>query len=491
MPRKTSSQWDFGELFPPEAIRRVFSVTEITGRIRNLLEGQLGDVWVSGEVSNLRTQSSGHVYFTLKDPNAQLCCVLFRGVVGADRSALQDGQRVVLEGNLTVYEPRGQYQLLVRKVEAQGIGALQAAFERLKQKLATEGLFDAGRKRPLPRFPRRVGLVTSPTGAALRDVLHVIGRRFAGLELVLASCRVQGAGAELEIVAALRRLNAWSASRVDRRLDVILLTRGGGSLEDLWAFNEEIVARAIAASAVAVVSAVGHEIDFTIADFVADLRAATPSAAAELLTAGYVEARETLERQSRRLRRVLLSATQQRQETLAAWWRRLRRAHPRRRLEAQLQRLDEVEAAFVFHGRQALQRHWRRWESWVLRLRAARPGQRLDVERGRVGRAAEGLRAQALREMARRQERLKEMRVRLRLLSPLHVLARGYSITLDAGTGRVLRRADEVAGGQVLRTRLQVGEVTSVATPDRPGSRQGVRPPGETYDQTHGKPAGD
>src|SRR6266498_5004691 len=285
MSRTAKSQWDFGELFPVEQTRRVLSVSELTATVRRLLEKEVGEVWVTGEVTNLRAQASGHVYFTLKDATAQLSCVLFRGEAVANREFLQDGQKLLLHGSLTVYEPRGQYQLIVSAIEPQGLGALQLAFEKLKRKLQAEGLFAQERKRPLPRYPQRVGLVTSPTGAAIRDVLHVIQRRQPSLEIVFAPCRVQGEGAAAEIAGAIRRLNQWSLTPSPvARLDLILVTRGGGSLEDLWAFNEEIVARAIFESALPVVSAVGHEIDFTISDFVADLRAATPSAAAEIIT---------------------------------------------------------------------------------------------------------------------------------------------------------------------------------------------------------------
>ena len=284
MPKQTTSQWDFsGELFPPEATRRVLSVSELTADIRRLLEKQIGQIWVTGEITNCRAQSSGHVYFTLKDAAAQLNCIVFRTDALANRAALQDGRKVILKGEMTVYEPRGQYQLRVLAVELQGVGALQAAFEKLKEKLAAEGLFALDRKRPLPRFPQRIGLITSPTGAAIRDVLHVAQRRNPSLEIIFVPCAVQGPGAAGEIAAAIALLNQWSHVP-GRKLDVILLTRGGGSLEDLWAFNEEMVARAIFNSALPVVSAIGHEIDFTISDFVADLRAATPSAAAEILT---------------------------------------------------------------------------------------------------------------------------------------------------------------------------------------------------------------
>src|SRR5437867_428232 len=264
MPKTVKSQWDFGELFPPEplaAARKVLSVTELTVRIRRLLEEQVGQVWVTGEITNLRHQSSGHIYFTLKDAGAQLSCVLFRGEAQVDRALLQDGRKVTLQGDVTVYEPRSQYQLRVNAVELQGVGALQIAFEKLKQKLKAEGLFAQERKRALPRYPQRIGLVTSPTGAAIRDVFHVIERRNPALEIVLAPCRVQGEGAAEEIAAAIRLLNEFSARGTqpgearprkaggrkekagsepsllatvaeDPRLDLILVTRGGGSLED-------------------------------------------------------------------------------------------------------------------------------------------------------------------------------------------------------------------------------------------------------------------
>src|SRR5256714_2344528 len=265
MGKQTKSQWDFGELFPTEATRRVLTVSELTSQVKRLLEKELGLVWVTGEVTNLRVQSSGHSYFTLKDANAQLNCVLFRGEAVANREVLQDGQKLVVQGDLTVYEPRGRYQLIVRAVELQGVGALQLAFERLKQKLQAEGLFAPERKRSLPKYPQRIGLVTSPTGAAIRDVLHVIQRRNPNLEIVFVPCRVQGEGAAEEIAEAVKVLNRYSvtSSSIQRcndstKLDLILLTRGGGSLEDLWAFNEEVVARAVFESAGPVVFALGH-----------------------------------------------------------------------------------------------------------------------------------------------------------------------------------------------------------------------------------------
>ncbi len=477
MPRKTNSGWDFGELFPAQDLRRVLSVTELTSKVKGLLEGQLGDVWVSGEITNLRLQSSGHMYFALKDAGAQLSCVLFRGttVPAAMRAAMKDGQKVSVQGAVTVYEPRGQYQLIVRSVEVQGMGALQAAFEQLKAKLAAEGLFDSARKRPIPKFPRRIGIVTSPTGAALRDVLHVLGRRYAGLDLLLAPCRVQGQGAEREIALALKQLNTWSSSTDSRQLDVILVTRGGGSLEDLWAFNEEAVARAIHASAVPVVSAIGHEIDFTIADFVADLRAATPSAAAEVLTAGYVESRETLRQCWDALGRRFWNALELFRERVEGWEGRLGRAHPRRRLNEQAQRLDDLQSTLTRCGRDGLRVRSQRLEHLTARLAATRPAWRLARERERWMRSQRALleAVQRAKDVAR--ERLERLELRLALLSPEQVLARGYSITRDAATGRVVRRASDVVVGMQLRTRLHEGDVTSIVARAEPAPEAGPR----------------
>src|SRR3989475_2988824 len=259
------------------AERAILSVSQLTDQLRGIVEEKFPAVWVEGEISNFRLYGSGHAYFTLKDEGAQLRAVLFRNRARRLRFEPGDGQHVLAFGSLEIYAQRGEYQFVVELLEPRGLGALQLAFEQLKARLGAEGLFAESRKRALPRFPRRIGIVTSPSGAAVRDILRIIGRRFAGLSIVLAPARVQGDGAAREIAAGIADLNALGD------VDVIIVGRGGGSLEDLWAFNEEAVARAIAASKVPVVSAVGHEVDFTIADFVADLRAPTPSAAAELV----------------------------------------------------------------------------------------------------------------------------------------------------------------------------------------------------------------
>ncbi len=285
------------DLFPNVA--RVLSVAELTRSIRNLLEAQFGTVWVQGEISNYKKHPSGHQYFTLKDQRAAIACVIFRNTLPPFPIPLTDGMQVQVYGNVTVFEARGQYQLSVQILQSRGLGLLQAKFEALKRKLEAEGLFDVARKRPLPKFPRRIGIVTSPSGAAIQDMLNILRRRAPGVQVLINPVRVQGSGASLEIATAIRELSAPNESW--KPLDVLVVARGGGSIEDLWEFNEEIVARAIIHSAIPVVSAVGHEVDFTIADFVADLRAPTPSAAAELIVPDVRD----LERRTRELQNSL------------------------------------------------------------------------------------------------------------------------------------------------------------------------------------------
>ncbi len=465
MARSAQSQWDFGEQPTPAApapvaeVRKVWSVGEFTQRIKRAVERDFSTVWVSGEVSNLRSQPSGHLYFVLKDAQAQLNCVLFRGQAAPDRQQLRDGVQVTLGGDLTVYESRGQYQLRVTHFELQGAGALHAAFERLKARLTAEGLFDPGRKRPIPRYPRRLGIVTSSSAAALRDVLHVLSRRAGGMEVVLAACRVQGRGAEVEIAVALNRLNAWSSSH--EPLDVILVTRGGGSLEDLWCFNEEVVARAIVRSQVPVISAVGHEIDFTIADFAADLRAATPSAAAELLTEGYMAAAESVTRAGRRLQQWTRNQIQLRQSGVSAAVRRLNRGHPQRAVEAQGQALDDLRERLKLAASRALEDRRSELEGWVRRSLAVRPRALMNRVRDRLADLRRRQSAASAAVLGAHRSNLRRLNDSLRILSPDQVLERGYSITLDTQTGNVIRRAESLAPGQRLRTRLARGTFES------------------------------
>jgi exodeoxyribonuclease VII large subunit len=475
---KSKSQWDFGELFPTEQkrlrgeaaasspqARKVLSVSELTAQVKRLLEKSVGQVWVTGEVTNLRAQSSGHIYFTLKDAGAQLSCVLFSREKVSQRELLEDGQKVLLQGEVTVYETRGQYQLIVRAVELQGVGALQIAFEKLKQKLAAEGLFAPERKHPLPKYPQRIGLVTSPTGAAIRDVLHVVQRRNPGLEIILAPCRVQGEGAAKEIAAAIQLLNEFNVGvqasaclegeenrsklklELQQGLDLILVTRGGGSLEDLWAFNEEVVARAIFESAIPVVSAVGHEIDFTISDFVADVRAATPSAAAEIITEGVFASRQ-----------LVADLTQ-----------RMVRAHPRRRMNELLQRLDDLQAGLLRCTGQGTKERHVAWRNLATRLLRVRPAQILKQRSESLVLNQRRLRESARVHLRNGRNHFEATEARLRLLGPEQVLSRGYSITMDAATGKVLRDAARVKEGQKLKTRLKTGEILSRVEAGRGG----------------------
>ncbi len=495
MPKPVKSQWDFGELFPMEPRRKVLSVSELTTQIKNLLETRIGEVWVSGEVTNLRLQTSGHMYFTLKDAGAQISAVLFRGERGVDRALVQDGRKLTVKGEVTVYEPRGQYQLRVTSVELQGIGALQAAFEKLKQKLNAEGLFAQERKRALPRFPQRIGLVTSPTGAAIRDVLHVVERRNPALEIILAPCRVQGEGAASEIAAGIRLLNEFNLTQTQRRdlplrhdsgvevelfsnlapsqplsetnsvnqpyLDLILVTRGGGSLEDLWAFNEEAVARAIFESSLPVVSAIGHEIDFTISDFVADHRAATPSAAAEIITEGVFASLQFVSVVADRMGQLVRQQFEDKLTQADQTSRRLARLHPRRRLNDNLQRLDDFQTSLTRCAAQGLRQHRVSWRGLSERLLRVRPAVLLKQRREVFRQAGQRLREQAHHHLRELKNRFAMLDARLRLLSPEQVLARGYSITRDAETGKVIRDAKETKAGQRIETKLKSGAVIS------------------------------
>jgi exodeoxyribonuclease VII large subunit len=464
-------QLDFDLKGTPEPVRaaaqpaepKMFTVTALTRKVRSLLEGGLGDVWVEGEISNLRNQSSGHLYFTLKDAGSQIACVLFAGQTAQLRGKnFADGIHVQLQGQITVYEPRGNYQLIVRRVQERGIGALQAKFEQLKCRLEAEGLFRAERKRPLPRFPRRIGVVTSPTGAAIQDFLNVLHRRQSGIEVLIFPVRVQGKGAAAEIAQALRSLGDHASLGI-APLDVLVVTRGGGSLEDLWEFNEEAVARAVAESPVPVVSAVGHEIDFTICDFAADFRAPTPSAAAEILSSDSVELLEQLGHLSARMRRAVLASFELWKGRLASL------PHTALFLEPQ-RRLREV--------RQTLDRHM---EDLQFAATAPSPA-RLQLERFALFLAqknpehavAEKLRTLAMhgKFLSRHTEaclrecqtELAQRSAVLNALSPAAALARGYTITLDENNV-ILRSAVVAAAAGSLQTRFHDGTVRSHPEP--------------------------
>jgi len=451
---------------------KVLTVTQLTRKVRGVLEGGIGSVWVDGEISNLRRQASGHQYFTLKDEGAQLACVLFRGSVRNVELRLEDGLRVEALGELSVYEPRGSYQLVVRTVRAKGLGGLQAQFEALKAKLHAEGLFDAERKRALPAMPRVVCLVTSPSGAAVRDMLNILSRRAPWTRVLVYPVRVQGREAPGEIIAALRRIAAESGRGLPE-IDTVVVTRGGGSLEDLWAFNDEALARAIAEFPLPVVAAVGHEIDFTIADFVADLRAPTPSAAAELIVPDGAQLRQRLERLGATL---ALRARRALREAEAALERLARGAlarEPLRALERHEQALDYLEERLRARAgmrldavASLLDRH-----AQVLALR--HPARVLDASEEVLRAIGEKLNERAARQLAAREERLARAATALRHLGPEAVFARGFSLTLDAD-GRAVTRAGALGMGARITTCFADGAVESVVSgPPSTGPKTG------------------
>jgi len=460
MSREQQSLWDFGGLPEQGEARKVYGVAELNRKAKGLLENQLGTVWVEGQITGLRRQSSGHIYFGIKDEKGQLGCALFRGSDAENRSLIEDGTQVLLQGDVTLFEARGQYQLIVRKVEPLGQGALQVKFEKLKRKLEAEGLFAPGRKRPLPGYPARIGLVTSPTGAAIRDVLHVVLRRNPSLQIVLEPCRVQGETAAAEIARAVRRLNQWSA-RHSESLDLILLTRGGGSLEDLWAFNEEVLARAVHESALPVVSAVGHEVDFLITDFVADVRAATPSVAGELITEDVFASRGDLTSTAAYMRRLAKGGVESARRELSRLTHRLGRAHPRRALDDSFQHLDNQLDDLNRLAKQGVVARREHLRLVSQRLLSLRPTTLLARRRDQLGWLQRRLAEVPSRAMGKRAASLEQAASLLELLSPKSVLARGYSITRDAATGAVLRDAKNAKPGQILRTHLHDGEISS------------------------------
>jgi exodeoxyribonuclease VII large subunit len=439
-------------IFHFEVQRKIHTVSELTREIRNVLEPRFLDVWVTGEVSNYRPAASGHLYFTLKDANAQLRVVCFRNQARYLKFKPQDGVSLIARGRLTLYESRGEYELLAEFLEPAGLGALQLAFEQLKEKLAAEGMFDAGRKKALPVLPRTVGVVTSPTGAAIGDILRVLRRRFANMNILLFPAHVQGEGAADQIVQGIRYFNQKSP------VDVLIVGRGGGSLEDLWAFNEERVARAIASSKIPIVSAVGHETDFTIADFVADLRAPTPSAAAELVVRRKQDfALELTGWERRLLHGIRLKLSQSREHWMQLKMHRIFQMAPAR-FRACMQTLDDLtlrsERALRTRLRRAREK-WLQTSGAVLRLDFRRF---LDLRRTRVADVRRRLDAALAAGVITRRGRLDQLRAVLRERNPELILSRGYSITRDPA-GNILRDAATVALESPISIRLAKGEL--------------------------------
>jgi exodeoxyribonuclease VII large subunit len=414
---------------------KVFTVSELTRNIRGTLETKFGAVWVQGEISNYKSHPSGHQYFTLKDQRAQISCVIWRDTMLPPRQSLADGAQVQIFGTVTVFEARGQYQLNVQIIQPRGVGMLQAKFEALKRKLDAEGLFAAERKRPLPKFPRRIGIVTSPSGAAVRDMLNVLRRRAPWLQILISPVRVQGIGAAQEIAVAIRELAMPNEGFAP--VDLIVVTRGGGSIEDLWEFNEEIVSRAIFHSAVPIVSAVGHEIDFTICDFVADLRAPTPSAAAELIVPDIIDLQRQIDRCARALGRQLLNRVHDAQQRLD---------HARDTLHRCLAHKIETYKRVLDHALRVMQ--------------ARSPVRELMMRRNNLADLHRRLVACPGGLMEKARHRFSSIEGMLRVLGPEATLARGYSITIN-DRGQIIRTTAVVRPKMKVRTRVSDGEFSS------------------------------
>ncbi len=438
--------------------RDIFTVSRLNREARELLETGLARLWVEGEISNLARPASGHLYFTLKDARAQVSCALFRNRALRLRFSPENGAQVLVRAQVSLYEARGNYQLIVDQMEEAGDGALRRAFEALKTKLYNEGLFDEAAKQALPGLPHCIGVITSPSGAAIRDVLTVLKRRFPGLPVVVYPTRVQGEGAAEDIVSALRTADARG------ECDVLLLTRGGGSLEDLWPFNEEKVARAVAACTRPVVSAVGHEVDVVITDFVADARAATPSAAAELLSPDRRELTARLRQLATRLRQQLVQRLQRRHEQFGWLMRRLYQHHPGRRLEQQAQRLDELEQRLERSLRQQLAQRHARLETASARCRQHHPGRLLDTLKARNLALARRLEYCINIQVSKYREKLAILARALETVSPLATLQRGYSITLAGKNGVIITDSRQLETGDKLETRLASGRIISTVT---------------------------
>lgn len=457
---------------PPPRAREVFTPSQLNTLARDLLEGAFALVWVEAELCNVSRPASGHLYFTLKDARAQVRCALFKPKSQWLKFVPTDGIRVLARGRLTLYEPRGDYQLVLEHMEEAGEGALRRAFEELKAKLAGKGLFDAARKQPLPAFPRRVGVITSPGGAVVRDILSVLARRFPLVEVDVLPVPVQGATAAAQIAAMLRRADRSA------RYDVLLLARGGGSLEDLSAFNDEGLARTIAACVTPVVSAVGHETDFSLADFAADLRAPTPSAAAELLTPDRPDLAQRIGALRRslhdRLQRQLREASQRSDRSAL----RLQVLHPRARLDALRQR--HFQAQRRLHGAWAVLARARAVR--IDRARAAlaveHPSRRLRPLRARLEQAAPRMRSALVRRLHADTLRLRGLARALDAVSPLATVARGYAVLRQAADGRLVHSITQVRSGDRLLGRVADGEIdlrVEVTTPLPEGTTAGER----------------
>ena len=438
--------------------RDVYSVSRLNREVRELLETGLARLWVEGEISNLARPVSGHLYFTLKDARAQVSCALFRNRATRLSFSPQNGTQVLLQAEVSLYEARGNYQLIVNQMEEAGDGALRRAFEQLKNQLHKEGLFDTRHKQALPRLPHRIGVITSPHGAAIRDVLTVLRRRFPGTEVIIYPTQVQGETAARQIVSAIKT----AESRAE--CDVLLLTRGGGALEDLWPFNEEVVARAVHSCRTPIVSAVGHEIDFVITDFVADHRAATPSAAAELLSPDRAELDNRFRLFNSRLHTLLTQKLQQHRERLNWLTTRVQRSHPGRQLRQQTQRLDDLQMRLSRGWQQQAAQRKVRIQTLQAKLRQRSPQLKLQGLGSLMTQLTQRLQYHMSTQLSGRREKLAVLSRALESISPLSTLQRGYSITLNKPGGTVLQNAAQTKAGDILETRLAKGRIFSQVT---------------------------
>lgn len=448
-----------------EAARRTLTVSEFTGSLAGLLQEEFGDVWIAGEISGCKLSSAGHWYFTLKDEEAQLRCVCFRNTARFLRFKPQDGVQVLARGRIDVYAPRGEYQLIAEVIEPQGHGALQFAFEQLKKKLAAEGLFEVSRKRAMPKYPARIGIVSSPSGAVIQDMLNVLGRRFPGLHIRLYPALVQGEGSVEQVVRAIEYFSrsGWA--------DVVIVARGGGSLEDLWTFNEEAVARAISACAVPVISAIGHETDVTIADFVADLRAPTPSAAAEVVICTREQVLESIENCTRKLEKAM-------RYRLAVAARRLHQlgieratAALHRRVGRSSQRVDELDYRLRERVRAVLESRKRRLNGLELRVRQHDVRLRFSEARRRLERAGNSLADCMRSRIAAAHRRFEPLEAHLTQLSPLRILDRGYAIVQNE-SGAVVKHPMDAPAGTEIKVRIAKGKLTAEVLLPAPSSSE-------------------
>jgi exodeoxyribonuclease VII large subunit len=437
-----------------ERQRTVLTVSDLTANIRNILETAYAEVWVEAEISNCRLWNTGHLYFTLKDPGAQIKAVMFKSDVRSLKFKPEDGLHVVVRGRVSVYEPKGEYQIVCERMEPHGLGALQLAFDQLKRRLQAEGLFDAARKRALPSLPRKIGIVTSLDGAAIRDIIKVLGRRHPNAHIVIRPARVQGEGAAADVAHAIRDIVKVPG------IDVIIVGRGGGSVEDLWAFNEEPVARAIVASPVPVISAVGHEVDFTIADFAADVRAPTPSAAAEIVVARKEDFCTHIERLSDRLAGAIRGSIARLESRVHVLNRRPGFAGWSARLAMRGRHCAETTHALRHAVRSSVSRRVRMFQALRLQLDQYDLRRRLGTVRARLVKVDGTLRAAALHRHHQAEARLHNCAARLDSLSPLAVLGRGYAVVWDESRTHVIRKASDVRPGDGVRVTLAEGALT-------------------------------